>query len=154
MENVQQAILKISEIHSQWSAEERARTEQQMAGMRQIDDELRADEAYRVLERAERRAIRQARLREAGLLPDQADSATAYSCRSGAVTLYFGGIERGLQPCPHCGGMAGMGFIGVTHDDGRGLSFDPILYHYAQAGHPITDSDVDAGLLLSIMADA
>jgi hypothetical protein len=153
MENVQQAILKINELHSQWSAEERARTEEQLTRMRQIDDELRADEAYRALDRAERRVIWQARLEEAGLLPGQADSSMAYSCRTGKVTLYFGGIERGLQPCPHCGAAAGMGFIGVTHDDGRGLSFDPILYHYAQAGHPIAAEDVDAGLLLAIMAD-
>jgi hypothetical protein len=154
MENVQQAILKISEIHSQWNAEERAKTEKHLAGIRQIDDELRADEAYRALERAERRAIRQERLREAGLLPDQQDMRAKYSCRTGAVTLYFGGIERGFQPCPHCGATAGMGFIGVSHDDGRSLSFDPLLYHYAQAGHAITAEDVDAGLLLAIMADA
>jgi hypothetical protein len=154
MENVRQAILKISEIHSKWNAEERAKTEKHLAGIRQIDDELRADEAYHALDRAGRRAVRQERLREAGLLPAQQDSSEAYSCRSGAVTFYFGGIERGLQPCPHCGAPAGMGFIGVTHDDGRGLSFDPILYHYAQAGHPITAEDVDVGLLLAIMADA
>ena len=36
----------------------------------------------------------------------------------------------------------------------RSLSFDPILYHYTQAGHPITAEDVDTGLLLAIMADA
>jgi hypothetical protein len=154
MENVQQAILKISELHSKWNAEERARTEKHLAGMRQIDNELRADKAYRALERAERRAIRQERLKEAGLLPDQQDTRAKYSCRTGKVTLYFGGIERGFQPCPHCGATAGMGFIGVSHDDGRSLSFDPILYHYAQAGHPITADDVDAGLLLAIMADA
>jgi hypothetical protein len=154
MKNVQQAILKISDLHSQWNAEERAKAEEHIARIRQIDDELRADEAYRALARAERRPIRQARLKEAGLLPDQQDTGAKYSCHTGAVTLYFGGIERGLQPCPHCGGMAGMGFIGVSHDDGRSLSFDPILYHYAQAGHPIADEDVDGGLLLAIMADA
>jgi hypothetical protein len=116
--------------------------------------ELRADKAYKALPRAERRAIRQERLREAGLLLDQQDTRAKYSCHTGKVTLYFGGIERGFQPCPHCGATAGMGFIGVSHDDGRSLSFDPILYHYAQAGHPITADDVDAGLLLAIMADA
>jgi hypothetical protein len=154
MENVQQAILKISELHSKWHAEERAKSEEQIARIRQIDDELRADKAYRALERAERRAIRQERLKEAGLLPDQQDTRAKYSCHTGKVTLYFGGIERGFQPCPHCGATAGMGFIGVSHEDGRSLSFDPILYHYAQAGHPITADDVDAGLLLAIMADA
>ena len=144
MENVQQAILKISELHNQWHAEERARAEEQIARIRQIDDELRADKAYRALDRASRRPIRQKRLKEAGLLSDQQGTRANYSCHTGKVTLYFGGIERGLQPCPHCGAAAGMGFIGVSHEDGRSLSFDPILYHYAQAGHPITADDVDA----------
>ena len=94
------------------------------------------------------------RLKEAGLLSDQQGTRAKYSCHTGKVILYFGGIERGLQPCPHCGAAAGMGFIGVSHEDGRSLSFDPILYHNAQAGHPITADDVDAEMLLAIMADA
>jgi hypothetical protein len=154
MENVRQAILKIGEIHSQWNEDEKAKAAEKLSRIGRVDAELDADEAYHDLPRAERRTIRQARLREAGLLPDQQDTRAKYSRRTGKVTLYFGGIERGFQPCPHCGATAGMGFIGVTHDDGRGLSFDPLLYHYAQAGHPIAAEDVDAGLLLAIMADA
>ncbi len=74
--------------------------------------------------------------------------------RSGMVCIDVGGIERGLQPCPHCGATTGMGLIVVRHDDGRGIGFDPALYHYAQVGHPITQADVDGDALLSIMADA
>jgi hypothetical protein len=74
--------------------------------------------------------------------------------RSGQVSIDVGGIQRGIKPCPHCGAMTNMGLIIVRHDDGRGLGFDPALYHYAQAGHPITQDDVDGDVLLSIMADA
>lgn len=154
MENVQQAILRISELHSKWHSEERARAKENIARIREIDDELRADETYQALERAERREIRQARLKEAGLYPDGEALEESFNYRSGKVSLYFGGIERGLQPCPHCGQTAGMGYIQVTHEDGRGVRFDPLLYHYAQAGHPITREDVDGETLVAIMADA
>ena len=74
--------------------------------------------------------------------------------RSGQVSVDVGGIQRGVKSCPHCGATTGMGLIVVRHDDGRGVGFDPALYHYAQAGHSITQADVDGDVLLSIMADA
>lgn len=79
---------------------------------------------------------------------------SGWELRSGQVSVDVGGIQRGIKPCPHCGAMTSMGLIIVRHDDGRVLGFDPALYHYAQAGHPITRDDVDGDALLSIMADA
>jgi len=48
----------------------------------------------------------------------------------------------------------GMGSITVCHDDGRTVRFNPRLFHYAEAGHPITNRDVNCKLLVAIMSDA
>jgi hypothetical protein len=154
VENIQQIILRISELHGKWLAEEKARAEENIARILQIDGELRADGAYKGLDRARRQAIRQERLKEAGLLTDSENLSGSFKYHTGGVTLYFGGIARSLLPCPHCGLMTNTGYVGVAHEDGRSLRFDPALYHYAQAGHPITVEDVDAEMLLAIMADA
>jgi hypothetical protein len=77
-----------------------------------------------------------------------------YGRRTGQVFIETGGIQRGLLPCPHCGALAGMGTIRVRHDDGRSISFNVRLFHYATAGHPITARDVDGKKLAAIMADA
>jgi hypothetical protein len=74
--------------------------------------------------------------------------------RSGQVTVDRGQLQRGVVHCPFCGGWAGMGLITVRHDDGRSVSFNPRLFHYAQAGHPITGDDVDAPTFVAMMADA
>jgi hypothetical protein len=73
--------------------------------------------------------------------------------RLGPVTVDAGGIQRGVISCSHCGETTGMGTIIVSHDDGRTVHFHPQLFHYAQAGHPITDEDVDRNVLVAIMAD-
>jgi len=65
-----------------------------------------------------------------------------------------GGIQRGVESCPICGNYHGMGWITVTHDDGRHITIQLPLYHYAKAGHPISDTDIDAELLFAIIADA
>jgi hypothetical protein len=74
--------------------------------------------------------------------------------RSGRVFVETGSIQRGLMPCPHCGAPAGMGTVRVRHDDGRSVSFNPRLFHYAAAGHPISARDVDGKKLAAIVADA
>jgi len=74
--------------------------------------------------------------------------------RSGKVFVDTSGIQRGVLPCPHCGALAGMGTVRVRHDDGRSVSFNPRLFHYATAGHPITARDVDGKKLIAILEDA
>lgn len=73
--------------------------------------------------------------------------------RSGKVFVETGSIQRGLVACPHCGAAAGMGTVRVRHDDGRSVSFNVRLFHYAAAGHPITARDVDGRKLAAILAD-
>ena len=72
--------------------------------------------------------------------------------RSGKVTLDARYLERGIIPCPICGAMMGMGMLTLRHEDGRAVRFQPGLFHYVQAGHPI--EGVDVALLVAIMADA
>ena len=74
--------------------------------------------------------------------------------RYGKLTIDRGGIQRGLEGCMICGHYHGMGCITVQHDDGRGIGIDLKLYHYAKAGHTITEEDIDAELLAAIIADA
>jgi len=74
--------------------------------------------------------------------------------RSREVFIDCGGIQRGVDSCLHCGEVVGMGVITVRHDDGRSVSFDPRLFHYAEAGHPITSDDIDGDTLVAIVADA
>ena len=73
--------------------------------------------------------------------------------RYGKLTIDRGGIERGIKPCPFCDAVTGMGIILVVHDDGRAVGYDPGLYHYADAGHPITEEDLDVDLFLSMIAN-
>lgn len=73
---------------------------------------------------------------------------------SGRVTVDRGEVQRGVLPCPVCGRLAGMGVITVRHADGRWVRYDPRLVHYAEAGHAITAEEVDAEMLLAIVADA
>jgi hypothetical protein len=80
--------------------------------------------------------------------------AEMFTHRSGRVAVYTGGVQRGIKACLHCSGMTGMGEIVVRHEDGREVAFGVELYHYAQAGHPITPEDVDGETLLAILADA
>lgn len=75
------------------------------------------------------------------------------ACPSGVVVIDYV-ICRGIEPCPICGQMTGMGVVRVQHHDGRSAAFHPRLYHYVDAQHPITEKDVDGQLLLAIMADA
>ena len=70
---------------------------------------------------------------------------------SGQVMIDYR-IERGILPCPVCGQWTGMGMITVRHIDGRSVVFSPALYHYVDAGHPL--SDIDGDLLIAIMRDA
>ena len=77
-----------------------------------------------------------------------------YGHRFGKVFINDGMVQRGLEPCPHCGGAIGMGLIVVRHDDGRMVGFNPRLGHYVQEGHPITCEDVDGETLIAILADA
>ena len=77
-----------------------------------------------------------------------------YGHRFGKVFINDGMVERGLEPCPHCGRAVGMGLIAVQHDDGRMVIFNPRLGHYVQSGHPITGDDVDGETLIAILADA
>jgi len=74
--------------------------------------------------------------------------------RYGRLLIDRGGIQRGLDCCPVCGQYHGMGWIFVTHDDGRRIGIHLPLYHYAKAGHPISETDIDAELLFAIIADA
>ncbi|GEM_PF-2886178 len=74
--------------------------------------------------------------------------------RSGRVFIDTSGLQRGVVPCPRCGALMGMGSITVCHDDGRTVRFNPRLFHYAEAGHPITNRDVNCKLLVAIMSDA
>jgi hypothetical protein len=74
--------------------------------------------------------------------------------RFGEVFIETGMVQRGVQPCPHCGALVGMGQITVWHDDGRKVKFNPRLFHYVDAGHKITARDVDGKTLVAIMADA
>jgi ribosomal protein S27AE len=73
--------------------------------------------------------------------------------RYGYVVIDRGGIQRGLTTCPVCGAMSGMGQIAVSHDDGRSVSIDLMLYHYSEAGHPIGRDQLDSGLLFAIIHD-
>ena len=79
--------------------------------------------------------------------------AGAYSRRVGCVVIDTGGIQMGLTSCPVCGATTGMGHITLSHDDGRRVSIDLPLFHYAEAGHPITPEQLDRELLFSIIAD-
>ena len=83
----------------------------------------------------------------------QGESINAYEIRYGKLTIDHGRIQMGLQGCPFCDAVTGMGLISVTHDDGRSVSFDPALFHFARAGHPITEEDLDVDLFLSMIAD-
>jgi len=72
--------------------------------------------------------------------------------RSGKVTLDARCLERGIISCPYCGAMMGMGMLTLRHEDGRAVRFQPGLFHYVQAGHPI--EGVNVALLVAIMEDA
>ncbi|MDW8070451.1 MAG: hypothetical protein RMK79_03150 [Anaerolineae bacterium] len=74
--------------------------------------------------------------------------------RIGKVFVDTGGLQRGVTPCPLCGALMGMGSITVRHDDGRTVHFSLRLFHYAEAGHPITSRDVNGKLLIAIMSEA
>ena len=63
-------------------------------------------------------------------------------------------LGRGLEPCPHCGGLVNMGVIVVKRDDGRGVGFEPRLGHYIEVGHPISSDDIDGETLIAILTDA
>jgi hypothetical protein len=73
--------------------------------------------------------------------------------RSGRVFITYM-LGRGLEHCPHCGGLVNMGVIVVRHDDGRGVGFEPRLGHYIEVGHPITSDDIDGETLIAILTDA
>ena len=74
--------------------------------------------------------------------------------RYGYVIIDRGGLERGFDVCPVCGAATGAGHIVVSHDDGRRVRIDVRLYHYAQAGHPISREQLDSERLLAILAEA
>lgn len=72
--------------------------------------------------------------------------------RYNQITIDCWQVERGLVPCLHCGALAGMGTIAIRHDDGRTVRFSPQLFHYAEAGHPIADEDVDRDMVVALMS--
>ncbi len=74
--------------------------------------------------------------------------------RIGKVFVDTRGLQRGVVPCPRCGALMGMGSIKVYHDDGRMVYFSPRLFHYVEAGHPITSRDVNGNLLVAIMSES
>lgn len=47
-----------------------------------------------------------------------------------------------------------VGTIEVKHRDGRSMSFDVLLVHYAETGHPIADQEIDGDTLVALMGDA
>ena len=102
--------------------------------------------------------IEEALLKAAGLVDErflQENAPGHYGSyyRSGPTTVDASRLQRGIISCPHCGAVTGMGTISVRHDDGRTVDFHPQLFHYAQAGHPITAEDVDRDALVAIMSD-
>ncbi len=72
--------------------------------------------------------------------------------RYGNIFIDLRMVQRGVRPCPYCGGMMGMGVIEVRHQDGRSVQFSPELYHYVDAGHPLPKDVVKR--LVEIVADA
>lgn len=74
--------------------------------------------------------------------------------RLGKVFVDTSGVQRGVLPCPLCGALMGMGSITLRHDDGRTVHFSPRLFHYVEAGHPVTSRDVNGKLLVAIMEEA
>ena len=72
---------------------------------------------------------------------------------SGMVTMITN-YCRGILPCPFCDSWTGMGDVSVHHKDGRSVGFGIPLFHFAEAGHPITTEDIDGEMLVSIMQDA
>jgi hypothetical protein len=73
--------------------------------------------------------------------------------RVGKVTVDRTGVLRGVVPCPHCGEFVGMGVILIRHTDGRTVSFNPRVFHYADVSHPITPADLDVETLVAMMAE-
>ncbi len=98
--------------------------------------------------------LKEAILKVEQIMYQEIDPIDFYRCRSGLVVVDRSGIQRGQVPCPFCGELAGMGVIEVRHDDGRAVYLDPLLFHLAEVGHPITDQDVAGQLLVDIMQDA
>ena len=131
MLSISEAILKISEIHDRGIREGIGRVE------------VGPDDAQQIVGRG---------LQALGL-PEFFGSRLSLF-QSGPVYVYAGMVQRGIKPCPICGAMTGMGSIVVVHQDGRAVSFDPALYHYADAGHPITADDVDVETLVAIVSEA
>lgn len=133
---------------------EKALSKKEVAKLRQVTEELKRlkrSEEYQALDLREQSALYKARRAE---LYDELGIDKTGKLRSGKVTIYTGGVELGVRPCPHCGGLTGMGTIVVEHEDGHRVSISPALYHYAAAGHPITDADVNGEKLMAILADA
>ena len=73
--------------------------------------------------------------------------------RMDKVTVNRTGVQRGVVPCPYCGEAVGMGVISVRHADGRAVSFNPRVFHYADVNHPITPADLDMETLVAMMAE-
>lgn len=72
---------------------------------------------------------------------------------SGRVMVDGSGIYRCIKPCRLCEGTTLWGTITVRHEDGRTVSFNPRLFHYVEAGHPVTNKDINGDLLIAIIAD-
>jgi len=71
--------------------------------------------------------------------------------RSGRIVVDYGSVMMGLDGCPICGCAINMGFLRVTHDDGRCVDVDMVTFHNVQAGHPVSDAMADK--LIDIVAD-
>ena len=79
--------------------------------------------------------------------------ATPFEYHAEKITI-CGIIYRHLEVCPVCGKQRLAGTVEVKHQDGRSVSFDVLLVHYAEAGHPIAIRDIDGDTLVVLVADA
>ena len=73
---------------------------------------------------------------------------TRFTCPSGKVTLTFN-YYRSLVACPVCRQLISHGRIVLEHSDGMSVEFPVQMYHYIDAGHPITG--IDGDLLIEIV---
>lgn len=89
-------------------------------------------------------------VREIGL---NGEKAGPYVRRSGRIMVHPGVPRDRKQYCIHCGVELGREQVSVMHEDGRDVSFDVAMYHYAEAGHPITAQQLDSRRLLAMLAD-
>jgi hypothetical protein len=100
----------------------------------------------------QRQTLLEVLLKVEGVTAPQAMVETAVY-RMGKITVDRTGVQRGVVPCPYCGKAVGMGVISVRHADGRAVSFDPRVFHYADVNHPITPADLDMETLVAMMAE-